>query len=132
MMLAVPRPFRFSVQAMTTGSRLEWQDLARRAADLGFAALYTPDHLDQCLSPLAPLVSAADAALPAMGSHESAKGSHDHPSSRSSETQHSLGHVRHDARCDTLHLDSSPPTSGSRRSPNTPRNVPFPLSVQLL
>jgi probable F420-dependent oxidoreductase len=58
----VPRPFRFSLQAITIASRNQWQDQARQAADLGFSLLLTPDHLGKCVSPLAPLVSAAEAA----------------------------------------------------------------------
>jgi probable F420-dependent oxidoreductase len=58
----VPRPFRFSLQTTSVTSRREWQDLARQAGDLGFSVLFTADHLDECLSPLAPLVSAAEAA----------------------------------------------------------------------
>ncbi len=56
------RPFRFSLQVATTESRRSWQDQARQAADAGFSALFTADHLDACLSPLAPLISAAEAA----------------------------------------------------------------------
>jgi probable F420-dependent oxidoreductase len=55
------RPFRFALQAAWTDSRTGWVELARCAEAVGFAALLTPDHLDRCLSPLAPLVSAADA-----------------------------------------------------------------------
>jgi probable F420-dependent oxidoreductase len=56
------RPFRFSLQVATTGSRTEWRDRARQAADLGFSLLVTADHLDEVISPLVSLVSAADAA----------------------------------------------------------------------
>jgi probable F420-dependent oxidoreductase len=57
-----PRPFRFSLQVPTIESRRQWKDQARQAADLGFSILLTADHLDNCVSPLAPLVSAADTA----------------------------------------------------------------------
>ncbi len=57
----MPRPFRFSVQAVTPASRTEWAELARRVEDTGFAMLVTADHLDETFSPLAPLISAADA-----------------------------------------------------------------------
>jgi probable F420-dependent oxidoreductase len=41
-------------------SRQDWQDLARQAEAAGFDILQVPDHLDQCLPPLAALCSAAD------------------------------------------------------------------------
>lgn len=44
---------------MPTESRQAWQDLARKAEDLGFATLQTADHLGFA-EPFAPLVSAAD------------------------------------------------------------------------
>jgi probable F420-dependent oxidoreductase len=53
------RPFRFSVQSVEADSRRGWEDQARRAEDLGFDALYTADHLDECLPPLLPLAYAA-------------------------------------------------------------------------
>jgi probable F420-dependent oxidoreductase len=55
------RPFRFSLQAARSASRSEWVDLARKAEDLGFSMLVTADHLDALISPLAPLVTAAEA-----------------------------------------------------------------------
>jgi probable F420-dependent oxidoreductase len=58
----MPRPFRFSLQAATVLSLAQWRDLARETADLGFSLLLTADHLDECVAPLPPLVSAADAA----------------------------------------------------------------------
>jgi probable F420-dependent oxidoreductase len=39
-----PRPFRFSVQAFEAASGQQWTDLARRAEDLGYSALFTTDH----------------------------------------------------------------------------------------
>src|SRR5262249_44010129 len=53
--------FRFSLQATTIASRREWLALARKAEDLGFSGLMTADHLAECLPPLLPLVSAAEA-----------------------------------------------------------------------
>jgi probable F420-dependent oxidoreductase len=54
------RPFRFTLQAVPRGSRREWQDLARRAEDLGFDGISMPDHVG-IADPWLPLVSAADA-----------------------------------------------------------------------
>jgi probable F420-dependent oxidoreductase len=54
----MPRPFRFGV--LFTGATLnEWQNLARKAEDLGFSTLVAQDHLDAQLSPLACVVAAA-------------------------------------------------------------------------
>lgn len=55
------RPFRFSVQCAETADRTTWRALARQVEALGYSALYTADHLDDCISPLAPLVTAAEA-----------------------------------------------------------------------
>jgi probable F420-dependent oxidoreductase len=38
------RPFRFSVQAFEASSGKEWTEIARRAEDLGYSALFTTDH----------------------------------------------------------------------------------------
>jgi probable F420-dependent oxidoreductase len=56
----MPRPFRFALQAIPSGSRQEWLDLARRAEDAGFSTLHTADHLGT-VDPFAPLVAAAAA-----------------------------------------------------------------------
>lgn len=56
------RPFRFSLQVRDAAGRAEWAELARRAEGAGCALLVVPDHLDACLSPLASLVAAAEAA----------------------------------------------------------------------
>jgi probable F420-dependent oxidoreductase len=53
------RPFRFSVQSVEAADRREWEDRARQVEDLGFDALYTADHLDECLPALVPLAHAA-------------------------------------------------------------------------
>ena len=55
------RPFRFTVQASHLGHPDELRPLARRAEDLGAAALTVADHLDDQLAPLAALMAAADA-----------------------------------------------------------------------
>ena len=39
-----PRPFRFALQAFSTGSSKEWADTARQAEDLGYTTLFTTDH----------------------------------------------------------------------------------------
>lgn len=54
-------PFRFGLIAWEASSRVEWQDLARQAEDLGFATLVVPDHLGAHLAPLPAALSAADA-----------------------------------------------------------------------
>ncbi len=55
------RPFRFTVQASHLGHPDELRPLARRAEDLGAAALTVADHLDDQLAPLAALMAVADA-----------------------------------------------------------------------
>ena len=55
------RPFRFTVQASHLAHPDELRPLARRAEDLGAAALTVADHLDDQLAPLAALMAAADA-----------------------------------------------------------------------
>lgn len=42
------KPFRFGVAAGAPGeipTRARWQDVARKAEDLGYATLLAPDHL---------------------------------------------------------------------------------------
>ena len=58
----MPDPtIRFGLQAgVYTGPR-EWRDLARKAEDSGFHALYVPDHLGITASPFAALADAAGA-----------------------------------------------------------------------
>src|SRR5919197_2951414 len=52
------RRFRFGVRH--TGSTLEeWQRVARKAEELGFATLVVQDHVDRQLAPLLALMSAA-------------------------------------------------------------------------
>jgi probable F420-dependent oxidoreductase len=55
------RRFRFGISASAAPSRAEWQDKARRAEDLGYATLLVADHVGSLLSPMAAMVSAADA-----------------------------------------------------------------------
>lgn len=52
-------PFRFSVTATGARTPRELTELARRAEDLGYAALSMPDHLDDQLAPLVALTHAA-------------------------------------------------------------------------
>lgn len=52
-------PFKFAVHAHRAGSAGEWAALARRAEELGYDALYMPDHLGAQFGPLAALGAAA-------------------------------------------------------------------------
>jgi probable F420-dependent oxidoreductase len=52
-------PFKFAVHAHRAGSAAEWAALARRAEELGYDALYMPDHLGAQFGPLAALGAAA-------------------------------------------------------------------------
>lgn len=56
-----PRPFRFATNPHAAGSGAAWRDLARRVEDLGYSALYLPDHVNPQLAPIAGLVAAAAA-----------------------------------------------------------------------
>ncbi len=58
---STPRPFRFGVTAMRPTTRAEWVSLARKAEDLGFAILTTPDHLTALFPPFAALMTVAEA-----------------------------------------------------------------------
>jgi probable F420-dependent oxidoreductase len=58
----MPGRFRFGVSVRHAESRTDWQEKARRVEALGYSVLLTPDHLSGILPPLAPLVSAAEAA----------------------------------------------------------------------
>jgi len=57
--LAVRR-FRFGVSGQRA-TRTEWQELARKAEDLGFSTLLLPDHFGRQMSPLPALQAAAQA-----------------------------------------------------------------------
>jgi probable F420-dependent oxidoreductase len=59
--MAHPRPFRFGIQLSTAPSGAAWADLARKAEDLGYAALYLPDHFGDQLAPVPAMMAAADA-----------------------------------------------------------------------
>jgi probable F420-dependent oxidoreductase len=52
---------RFGVSALQAADRAAWQAQAGRYENLGFEVLLVADHLGGMFSPLAPLVSAADA-----------------------------------------------------------------------
>lgn len=52
-------PIRFGLQAGLDTDRRAWLDLARRAEDAGFDALYVADHLGVTASPFAALAAAA-------------------------------------------------------------------------
>lgn len=58
-----PPPFRFGVQCSSPPdiTARAWRDLARKVEDLGYYRLTVSDHLDDQLSPVAALMSAADA-----------------------------------------------------------------------
>jgi probable F420-dependent oxidoreductase len=55
----VARPFRFGVQVGDARDGRTFRELARRAEDLGYAALTVPDHLDDQWAPAPMLVAAA-------------------------------------------------------------------------
>lgn len=52
-------PFRFSVQANQSADRRAWATLSQTVEDLGFHALYVPDHVGACASPFTALAAAA-------------------------------------------------------------------------
>jgi len=54
------RPFRFGVSGQRA-THAEWQELARKAEDLGFSTLLLPDHFGRLMSPLPALQAAAHA-----------------------------------------------------------------------
>ncbi len=55
------RTFRFGAQLKRAHSRREWAAKARQLEDLGYDALYMPDHLDASFAPLPALMAAAQA-----------------------------------------------------------------------
>jgi probable F420-dependent oxidoreductase len=57
--MASLRPFRFGAGAFVTGSRVEWEEQARRVEALGYDTLLMPDHFDPHLFALTPAVVAA-------------------------------------------------------------------------
>jgi probable F420-dependent oxidoreductase len=56
-----PRPFRFGVQEHRAPNAKAWREKARLVETLGYKTLYLPDHFGDQLSPIAALMSAADA-----------------------------------------------------------------------
>jgi probable F420-dependent oxidoreductase len=56
-----PRAFRFGVEEHRASSAQEWRDRARLFESLGYSTLFLPDHFGEQLSPIAALMSAADA-----------------------------------------------------------------------
>ncbi len=55
------RPFRFGVVLEGANSRAEWQAKAHKVEDLGYSTLLVPDHFFTRFSPVAALLSAAEA-----------------------------------------------------------------------
>lgn len=53
--------FRFGIQTSKASSGDEWRQKARRIEDLGFSALFVPDHFGDQYAPLVALTAAADA-----------------------------------------------------------------------
>ncbi|MHB8612173.1 MAG: TIGR03621 family F420-dependent LLM class oxidoreductase [Candidatus Dormibacteraceae bacterium] len=56
-----PRPFRFGVEEHRASSARDWRERARTFESLGYSTLFLPDHFGEQLSPIAALMSAADA-----------------------------------------------------------------------
>jgi probable F420-dependent oxidoreductase len=59
--VSTPRPFRFGVQEHRAPNAKAWREKARLVETLGYKTLYLPDHFGDQLSPIAALMSAADA-----------------------------------------------------------------------
>jgi probable F420-dependent oxidoreductase len=53
-------PFRFGLNAISSGSREEWRSTARKIEDLGYSTLCVADHLWTQLAPLTSLMAAAE------------------------------------------------------------------------
>lgn len=60
-LVAMTRPFRFSIQASAPRPAAEWREIGRRAEDLGYSALSVADHLDAEMAPLVALAVTAEA-----------------------------------------------------------------------
>jgi probable F420-dependent oxidoreductase len=56
-----PRPFRFGVEEHRASSAKDWRERARQLESMGYSTLFLPDHFGEQLSPIAALMSAADA-----------------------------------------------------------------------
>ena len=54
-----PRRFRFGVQLVNAGSHASWDEVARRAEDLGYSSLFLPDHFGDQFAPVPALAAAA-------------------------------------------------------------------------
>ena len=60
-MTTSPKTFRFGLQVGNAASRGAWQDLAKRAEDVGFDTVLVPDHIvDDLLSPMVALATMAE------------------------------------------------------------------------
>jgi probable F420-dependent oxidoreductase len=55
------RPFRFGLQTSVAPTMAAWRDRARRSEELGYSALYIPDHFGDQFGPLVALTVAAEA-----------------------------------------------------------------------
>ncbi len=55
------RPFRFGLQTSNAPDGKAWRERARKVEDLGFAAMYIPDHFTDQWGPLVALTVAAEA-----------------------------------------------------------------------
>ena len=55
------RPFRFGLQTSNAPDARTWRERARKVEDLGFAALFIPDHFSDQWGPLVALTVAAEA-----------------------------------------------------------------------
>ncbi|MBV8087123.1 MAG: TIGR03621 family F420-dependent LLM class oxidoreductase [Chloroflexi bacterium] len=55
------RRFRFGLVASNAGSLPEWQDIARKAEDLGYSTLFIADHFGAQLAPIPAAMAAAAA-----------------------------------------------------------------------
>lgn len=54
-------PFRFALQTSIAESMSAWRERARKAEDLGYSALYLPDHFSAQFGPLVAMTVAAEA-----------------------------------------------------------------------
>ena len=54
------RRFRFGIQAAKPPTNVTWQELARRAETLGYAALTIPDHFNDQYAPIPAMMSALE------------------------------------------------------------------------
>ena len=59
--MTAPRKFRFGVQEHHAAGAADWRAKARRIEEMGYSALYLPDHFSDQPGPIAALMAAADA-----------------------------------------------------------------------